>query len=651
MTDSKKQIFEIKPIANDEPVVIENSMGENSPHLTILETIGALSRGKPQKNLDRVIINPVTKQTRVAMVLLPYWSTHHAPYNIARLVGLAKAAGFSSRAFDVNVEAYNLTDKKELWHSYLSWKWEQPDHYYADIHPYIESILLDQIDQIVAFKPDVIGFSLYYCNNETVAWAVPKIRERLPDVKIIVGGSQVIQGKLKHAELFDHVVKGEGEQVFLDILEKIENKTPITERFLTYPKDQRIDLDSMPWPDYSDFDLSLYQYGAAVGSEISRGCIAKCEYCIETQFWRYRGRVATTVVDEIEYQYKTFGVRAIHFVDSLVNGNLKELRAFALGVVAKGMTDLAWAGYARSDGRMDLAYLQDLKNGGCHFLNFGVESGSNKTLALMKKNVTREEMEQNFADLKTVGIIAHSNWIIGFPGEENVDFAETLIFMWRTRNTAIKHYSLNLCYNEPGTPLGTNPEKFNISRTEWAGKWITNDYHNTNIHRLIRYKSVLIFAAHMRRYLVEPHEGWGLGGMERYGFENQYTFLYDPNNARNIIEYDDFDYNIIKINVNPVADTMVNEIWPLLRTLYLAWGEYEFTLRFDQDEDLKEFGNQFIFDPGSHEKFKFGGDVWFKIGADGNWQAKLNYKFDTDLTDLAFDLHIDETGHWERTST
>jgi radical SAM superfamily enzyme YgiQ (UPF0313 family) len=515
---------------------------------------------------------------------------------------------------------------------------------------------LDEIDRIVEFKPDVIGFSLYFCNNQSVAWAIPKIREKLPNAIILAGGSQVIQEKLRYPELFDYIVKGEGEQIFLDLLEKIENKTPITERVLVYPKDKKIDLDSMPWPDYSDFDLSLYQYGAAVGSEISRGCIAKCEYCIETQFWRYRGRVATTVVDEIEYQYKTFGVRAIHFVDSLVNGNLKELRAFALGVTSRGMTDLNWSGYARADGRMDLEYLQDLKNGGSKALNFGAESGSNRVLQLMRKNVTREEMEQNFIDIKTAGILGFSNWLVGFPGEEIKDLAETLIFIWRTRDTGLYHYSLNACYDEPGTPLSTNPTKFNISETKWSGKWVTTDYRNTPIHRLIRYKSFSIFASHMRRHHPELNSGkmwgiWGLGGMERPGLESHYTFNYNPENARNTIDYDDFDYNIVKINVNPVADSVINEIWPLLRTMYLAWGECEISINFDPDQDFAEFGDHFVFDPGNLvENFRFGGDVWFKIDADGHWQAKLNYKFDSSMPEYSFDLHINKAGHWERIS-
>lgn len=647
-TTPQPKVFEIKA---ETPRSTEFTMGDHTPHTTLLETISSLSRGKPQKNLKQIIINPVTRQKRVAMAMFPSWSTHHAPYNTARLLGLAKASGFASRGFDFNVEAYSQTDRKDLWHTYQSWRWENPERYKEDIHPHIEHILLKQIDQLVEFRPDVLGVSVYFCNNQTLAWVIPRIKERLPNIKIVAGGSQVIQGKLQCHEMFDYIVSGEGEEIFLMLLEKIENDEPITDRFFFHPKSQRIDLDSMPWPDYSDFDLSLYQFGTAIGSEISRGCIAKCEYCAETHFWKYRGRVATTVVDEFEYHYNTFGVRTVHFIDSLVNGNLKELRAFALGVVAKGMNELVWAGYARSDGRMDLAYLQDLANSGCQMLNFGAETGSNRVLDLMSKNVTREEMEQNFIDLKKVGIKAYTNWIVGFPGERIDDLAQTFIFLWRNRDTGISHYSLNACNDEAGTPLKTDPQKFNISTTtRWGGKWVSNDLTNTPVHRLIRYKTYLIFASHMRRHLRHikfNRDGWGLGGMERYGLEAHYTFEYDKHNARNIIDYDDFDYNVLKINVNPVADTVVNEIWPLLRVLFLAWGKYKISINFDHDQDQGEFGGQLMIDPGCPGEFN--SKIQFEIDDDGNWHAVLDYKF-TGIPGSEFDLHFDETGKWERTS-
>ena len=69
------------------------------------------------------------------------------------------------------------------------------------------------------------------------------------------------------------------------------------------------------------------------------------------------------------------------------NGNLKELKEFAQGVIDREL-DIKWQGYARCDGRMDYEYLKLLKDSGCHSLSFGAESASDKVLKDINNNGT-----------------------------------------------------------------------------------------------------------------------------------------------------------------------------------------------------------------------------------------------------------------------
>lgn len=605
------------PKPAEEPVVLSDSC----PHTQMLGAVQALSRGRAQKNLSNVIIHPTTRQKRVAMVMAPFWNVDIAPYNIARLTALAKASGFASCAYDLNVLCYSELGA-DLWSPYTDWKWERDEPYWREVHPVVAPILEKHIKTIVDFKPDIIGFSLYYTNNNCANWVVERLRQELPNAVFLAGGSQAIQEKVKRPELYDHIVVGEGELIFLDLLEKIEAGQPIAGHILRHPKEQRIDLDSMPWPDYSDLPLDLYRLGTSVGSEISRGCVAKCQFCSETTFWRYRGRLAGNIVDEIEYQYHTFGVRTIWFIDSLVNGNLKELQAFAKGVVEKGLNDLSWVGYCRCDERMDLDYFQDLRASGCDMLNFGIESGSQKVLDIMKKNVKVAAVEQNLNDLTTANINAFTNWFVGFPGENAQDFANTMTLMWRTRRTNIAGYAVQTCNVLPDTPLGLEREKFGISHGHFGALWTTTDYINTAAHRLIRLKSINILMNHMRKHEKNlKHQG----RIERPGIESHYTLAYNPANIRHKIPYEtDFDYNIIKTNINPVADSLVNEIWPLLRILWLGFGEFELDLSFDHDTDFAEFGPVRVF----HEGDTFNAKFQFKINRNGDWKAKFHWDLD-----------------------
>jgi anaerobic magnesium-protoporphyrin IX monomethyl ester cyclase len=630
------------PDLPDEELVI----ADMDPHTRMLERVAALSKGKPQKNLEQVIINPITRKKKVVMIMTPFWSPDIAPYNIARLTALAKASGFESRAFDLNIVCYHHLGE-ELWSPYTDWKWEQ-DVYWTEIQPVIGPYLDQEIDKIVEFGPDIAGFSLYYTNNNCASYVIQQLKNRIPGIKILGGGSQAIQEKVRHDHLFDHIVSGEGEQLFLQLLENIESGAEPLPKFLKHSKEQRIDLDSMPWPDYSDLPLDYYRLGTSVGSEISRGCIAKCQFCSETTFWRYRGRLATNIVDEIEYQYKTFGVRTIWFIDSLVNGNLKELRSFALGVVAKGMHDLRWLGYCRCDHRMDLDYFRDLKASGCDLLNFGVESGSQKVLDIMKKNVKVHAIEQNLRDITIVDVKAFTNWFVGFPGEEYKDFADTMALMWRTRHTNIIGYAVQSCVVLHDTPLYQQRELFGIDRGHFGEHWVTTDYRNTVLHRIIRLKSINIMMNHMRR-------GTDRHRIERPGIENHYTFEYNNDNAAKFIPYEkDFDFRIIKTSINPMADSLVNEMWPLLRTLWLAYGQYEITVNFDHDTDVYEFGPSRT---PTDKTTRLNAKIWFKIDSNGDYHSQHYYDVeakgpngnpDMNGFDYGFRLGWEGRGNWSR---
>jgi hypothetical protein len=184
---------------------------------------------------------------------------------------------------------------------------------------------------------------------------------------------------------YDHIVHGEGEQVLLDVLHHIEQHEPVGSKILSRNIASRLDLDSLPFPDYSDYDMSDYVHPGGMSAEISRGCIAKCVFCTEVHFWKYRGRLSDNLLNEIQHQHDTYGLDFVWFIDSLVNGNLNELRAFCLGVVERGL-EITWQGYARCDGRMDSEYFRDLRKSGCIQLSYGIESGSQTLNLEIRKN-------------------------------------------------------------------------------------------------------------------------------------------------------------------------------------------------------------------------------------------------------------------------
>ena len=578
------------------------------------KTMANFARATPQKNLTPVIINTATRNTKLALVLMPEWGIFFPPYNLSRLSAMARAAGFATQVFDINIKAYHAIKNKldfDPWDGSREWMWTGK-WYLQELHPQLESLYKRKLKAIIATNPDVVGFSMYYTNEQSTNWMANQVRWALPNCKIIVGGPQASSMKAYSKPLYDHIIEGEGEQVLLDILEKVESGVTITDKFLKKDPKLRLDLDSMPFPDYSDYDLNEYDTPGGISAEISRGCIAKCVFCTEVHFWKYRGRMSGSLIDEIEYQNKHYGGNFIWFIDSLVNGNLKELRGFCLGIKERNL-DIKWQGYARCDGRMDLDYYKDLAVSGCKQLSYGIESGSQKVLDAMKKEITLDEIEQNLKSGKEVDIKAHTNWIIGFPNEDHQAFADTLILVWRIRNYGILAISPGLSLMlSPGSDISIDPAKFDIAPKNFLNMWTTNDLKNTKVHRLIRQKSFNIF-------LEQLNSKSYIYGFERPNLKKSYRIKYDVKKIADSIDRETFDYDIIKTDLGDFANSLMNEIWPMLRQLWKAVGAYKISVKFDPEIDIREFGDRLGCNyTAAHN---------FSIDEGGNWSGNFNYNF------------------------
>ena len=596
-------------------------------HRAMMEAIAPYAKSTVQKNLTPVYVDYKTRNTKLVLVLCPEWSPYMPPFSLARLSGIAKAAGYETHIMDLNVKAYNAyrsdwqPNKKinfRLWNPAQSWRW-LGDSYYNDVHPVLEPLLSEAVDQIIKLNPEVVGFSQYYISEEPTKWMCQEIKRRNPDILIAVGGPNVHKNWFKVHPYYDYVIVGEGEQNLLKMLDEIEDGWRPTETItLRQPENERININQLPLPDYESIDFSLYEVPNGVNSEISRGCTAKCTFCEETHFWKYRQRQAVDLITELEWLYYNKGTDIVWFIDSLINGNINELRAFALALKNKGL-NIRWTGYARHDGRMDLAYLQDLKDGGCIMFNFGCESASQKVLDDMHKGVTVGEMEQNFIDCKKVGIWAATNWIVGFPTEELQDYSDTMTFMWRMRNNNINNMGLGVGYGlGPETIVGQNPHAYNVSFHKYQSFWITNDFRMGGPHIMTRVKCIHMWLDFFKNCTEVP-----IGYPIRESLSlYHYDIKLNDYNVQKEMHYEKFDYDIIpKISEdNSFANQLVNEMWPFFRNLWRARGGYTATVRFHPDIDMAEFGDTY----GPAQYYAI---YKFIISDEGVWYADFDIEF------------------------
>lgn len=620
--------FNLKGLARQELVLpdkVETDV-ENDRHSKMMEAISAYAKPTVQKNLTPVYTDYKKRETKLILVMCPEWAPEFPPFNLCRLSGIAKSAGYETHIMDLNVKAYrefrddwqpNNKIPFRLWDPSASWHW-LGDTYMHDIHPVLEPLLLKACDEIQDMNPDVVGFSMYYISEEPTKWMARELKRRMPYLKIAIGGSNVQKSWFAMQDYYDYVVNGEGEGAILKILGEVEMGIEHDEtQYIEQPTNERININGMPMPDYESIDFSLYDMPNGVTTEFSRGCTAKCTFCEETHFWKYRQRQAVDLIGEVEWLYYNKGVDVFWFIDSLVNGNLKELRAFCKAVDAKEL-DIKWTGYARCDGRMDLEFFKDLKAGGCIMLNYGIESANQKVLDDMHKGVTVAEMEQNFLSAKEVGIFNATNWIVGFPTELFNDFADSMAFLWRMRECNINNVGAGVGYGlGPETIVGQNPHAYNVSWHKYQGHWISKDFTLGGTHVMHRVKNFHMFLDMMVGCTEIP---FGYPVRDNLTKEHYKITLHNPDCQREI-EYEKFDYNIIKPNLNPFADHLVNEMWPFFRMLWKTRGGFDAEIYFNPEIDLKEFGNQF--GPGMYNAI-----YKFSIDDDGKWTADFDMKFE-----------------------
>lgn len=641
--NSKKTLSELHNEFND-PYLPEDK------HVSTIKSMLQYASPRPQANLSAFRVENITRRTHIALILMPKWAVFFAPYNIARLTAVTRAAGYKTTALDWNVEtwvalrkAMGVNNDPYEGHGSRDYLWLD-DMYDRHLKDKVEPLLNEYLDRLVELKPDVVGFSLYYTNVKSTLWMARKVRERLPNTIILAGGSHIHWNPDPFPE-FDHVVKGEGEEVLLELLDKIERGEKLTQYQYNADTTKRLNLDTLPIPDYSDFDVNKYMMPNAFSSEFSRGCVAKCTFCAETHYWKYRSRQSPMVLEEVEFQYKNFGINFFWFIDSLVNGNLNELRAFALGVVERGLK-IHWTGYARCDERMDFDYYKDLRASGCVDLNYGIESGSDRVLHDMRKNITAAEVEKNLHDGHLNRVKAATNWMLGYITERQTDFARTMTLLWRVQPYLINVSRQTMLLGP--SRIQDDPDRFGVHEKFFLWQWASKDHENTKLHRLIRLKSFNIFVSHCPKLRANEDRSGRL--------QQTYTIDHISEQYNNNLLYEDFDYEIIKdpqLNCR-FSQTLVNEIWPLFRSMWRSRNHRALTMSvtFDPEWDMNNYGNRLADNFNAFYKFS--------INDAGQWNLDCSVKFvapeniyapwqpdETDQKDFNIDFKWAGSGHWD----
>ena len=313
--------------------------------------------------------------------------------------------------------------------------------------PYANYSLSDMVREVRAFEPSFIGVSIL------VTWAsysyrvMRNLKEEV-GLPIVAGGPHASAMPAEALENgADIAVVGEGEYVVQELVDYFDGKVrledvkgivyrnPKGEVVWNQPRGPIMDLDALPLPakhlfrrdDYMRTPGEVVKYRHIL---TSRGCPYPCTYCAKPALGsEYRYRSPQNIREEIEHLQRTYGLNTFFLVDDNFLVRRDRVMEFCR-LLKERHPGIKW----RAIGRLDLInreLLETMKAAGCIHLNYGVESGSAKTLKRARRGYTPGEAERALRLTKEVGIPCDVNFMYGFPWETSEDIRTTVSFIQR----------------------------------------------------------------------------------------------------------------------------------------------------------------------------------------------------------------------------
>jgi len=524
----------------------------------------------------------------VALIQLPQWGVYDPPIALAQLSAYLKNQKIEVKCFDFNIDLYShrIDEYKTIWANEQTNFWCDRNNVVNFFKAY-EIYIQNYINEILKFNPKIVGFSVNVASLYSSLLFAKMLKERRSDIKIVFGGPLFcvpsdIESLLNEG-IVDIIVLGEGEETFAELSLFIENNIDLNKcKGICFKKDNKIiktenrpllkNLDELPFLDFSDLPLENYDPPGHLGRHISlitsRGCIWSCVFCGPRAYWQgYRTMSARRIYEEIKFHLNNHPeIEHIEFLDLLFNGNMKVLEEFCDLMIKRPLKKkLKWHANVVIRPEMTEEICRKMKEAGCHHLTFGIESGSQKILNLMRKNYKVEDADTVLRNVHNAGITVTCNFMFGFPYEAEEDFQKTLDFVKRNiRYIDFAYPSRSFCTIEPHSYLEKHMEEFDIIPNPINNLyWESKDGLNTYPVRLRRAEifSELINSLGGNVGLglntsIEQDRYWNLGHFYESKKDFRKSFLYfskylklDPHNSYIKNKKQEIKNNLFKENI------------------------------------------------------------------------------------------------------
>jgi radical SAM superfamily enzyme YgiQ (UPF0313 family) len=321
----------------------------------------------------------------------------------------------------------------------------------------IQTRAIDIVEQILASKPDIVGFGVYIWNIVETTNVVNLLKVIAPEIKVVLGGPEVSYETEQQAivDCADYVLTGPADISFYQLCKDILNDTPPDKKILN---SKPVDLNeiALPYQYYSDEDLKhrlLYV-------EASRGCPFKCEFCLSSLDKSSIPFALEPFLEQMDILYQR-GARNFKFIDRTFNLNIDTTMKIMQFFLDRMTDDLYLHFEVVPDHlpRKLKALLTQFPKGSLQF-EVGIQTFNTQVQANINRKQNNAKSKDNLLWLRdNTSAHIHADLIFGLPGETFDTFRESFNELYHCRPQEIQ---MGILKRLKGSPIIRHTESFDL---------------------------------------------------------------------------------------------------------------------------------------------------------------------------------------------
>ena len=390
-------------------------------------------------------------------VFCPFWSDEGPHFILPHFQGMMKTLGIDVSIIDLNIEAAVVL--KDSWYDLVQNNngiWNKSQIVSNSVE---KSGIIERIDKAIDIQEPTWLFFLgvNIASYQVVRFLIKNVRSKFSNrIRIAVGGPLcvVIKESVNFFPEADLIWQGTLESAIPILIEQQKLTQDYScHRFL---------------PDYTDIDYTKYSKPERLSYMLNYGCRFRCRYCHEgSQYDQEITRPTSRLANHLKTIVASLPtVKYVRFFDSSLNSNHSQFLDILDELDGE---NLLWVCNLVPMPYVNQSFGTRMRSSGCMHINIGVESGSVAVRKLMGKPTQLDVVEYCIRELHAAGVDVSINLMIGYPGETENDFNETLLFTSRVADF-VSHVAVSITGIFAGTPLFAEAEKLGIN--------LNGDAHN-----------------------------------------------------------------------------------------------------------------------------------------------------------------------------